>query len=233
MPASRIVLALRLIQLGRGCPGSCSRCSVHRVAGCVSLKTATFITACVCSVSLFVTEFRSACLIGQSSAPYSSILPVRKCLRDEFQRFPCVHTTAGPTLPSSDCGLSVDHIQTPTPTLACPSLAQRIASLLPAISSLSMSVLTAGSSSWFGQRMVAATRPRMCFFVLTLYLIASNVRWLCTAFGFEPLHALASLILNRCCRVSRATGVGVSPANLKSAPIGVMGRVPRVDLACR
>jgi hypothetical protein len=42
-----------------------------------------------------------------------------------------------------------------------------------------------------------------------------------------------SLAVNRCCLVSRATGAGVSPDSLIRAPIGVVGRAPRIDLACR
>jgi len=70
---------------------------------------------------------------------------VPRWLRKAFQRSPCLHTAAAPTLPSSDRDPSVHHIQTPAPTLASLSLAQRIASLFAAVSSLSMTVLTAGS----------------------------------------------------------------------------------------
>jgi hypothetical protein len=51
MPASLRFLAHWLIHLARCCPGPGSRCSVRRMAACESLKTATFVTLCVCSVS--------------------------------------------------------------------------------------------------------------------------------------------------------------------------------------
>jgi len=66
-----------------------------------------------------------------------------------------------------------------------------------------------------------------------MHVGAPEVRWLCTAFTLEPSHALASLAVNRCCLASRATGTGVSTDCLVSAPIGVMRRAHRVDLACR
>jgi len=130
-----------------------------------------------------------------------------------FLRSPCLHTAAAPCLPSSDRDPSVHHIQTPAPTLASLSLAQRIASLLAAVSSLSMTVLTAGSSSGLRQCMDSASWPRSCSFGITLHIGAPDVGWSCTAFSLEPSHGLASLAVNRCCLASRATGPGVSPAN--------------------
>jgi len=150
-----------------------------------------------------------------------------------FQRSPCLHTAALPTLPSSDLDPFVHHIQTPAPTLASLSLAQWIASLLAAVSTLSMTVLTAGISSGLGQRMISASQPHSYSFVITLHIGPPDVVWSCTAFSFERSHALASLAVNRCCLASRATGAGVSPDSLISAPIVVVGRAPRVDLACR
>ena len=128
-----------------------------------------------------------------------------------FHRSPCVHTAAAPTLPSSDCDPSVHHIQTPAPTLASLSLAQWIASLLATMSSLSMTILTAGSSSRLAQRVVSASGPRSCSSVISLHIGAPDVGWSCTAFSFEPLHPLASLAVNCCCLASRAPGEGVIP----------------------
>jgi len=80
--------------------------------------------------------------------------------------------------------------------------------------------------------MVSASRPHSCCFVLTVNIGARAVGWLCTAISFEPAHALVSVAVNRCCLASRTTGAGVSPDFLISALIGVVGRAPRVDLAC-
>ena len=123
--------------------------------------------------------------------------------RKAFQWSLCMHTAAAPTLLSSDRDLSVHHIQTPAPTLASLSLAQRIAALFATVSSLRMTVLAAGSSSGLGQRMVSASRPRLCSFVMTLHIGGPDVGWSCTDFSLEPSHALASLAVNRCCLVSR------------------------------
>ena len=68
IPISRRVLGLWLIHLAKGCLGQGFRCSVHRMAACELLKTATFVTLCVCSVSLFPTDSQSASPIAHSSA---------------------------------------------------------------------------------------------------------------------------------------------------------------------
>ena len=47
------------------------------------------------------------------------------------------------------------------------------------------------------------------------------------------LHASASLAANRCSLGSKITGTGLSPDSLISASHGVVGREPRLDLACR
>ena len=96
-------------------------------------------------VCLFLRDSRSACPIAHSSASYTSILPVPRWLQKDFQPSLCFHTAAAPTIPSSVLDPSVHHNQTPVPTLASFSLAQRITSLLAATSSLSMTVLTTGS----------------------------------------------------------------------------------------
>ena len=93
------------------------------MAPCESLKTAAVVTPCVCSVSSFFTDSRSACPIAHSSASKTSIRPVARWLRKALQPPLCMSTTAAPTLPSSDRDPSVHHIQTPAPTfasLSCP-----------------------------------------------------------------------------------------------------------------
>jgi len=101
------------------------------------------------------------------------------------------------------------------------------------MSTLSMTDLTAGSLSVLGQLMVSASRPLLCSLVITLNIGAPDAGWSCTAFSFEPSHALASLTVNRYCLLSRVTGAGVGAASLISAPIGVVGRAPRDDPACQ
>jgi hypothetical protein len=71
--ASRRVLTIRFIYLPSGCPAPGSRCSVRGMASCESLKTAAFITPCVCSVSRFFTDSRGASPIDNSSASSTSI----------------------------------------------------------------------------------------------------------------------------------------------------------------
>jgi len=80
-------------------------------------------------------------------------------LHKAFQPSPCLHTGAAPTLRLSDRDPSIHHTQTNVHTLASLSLAQRIVSLLGAVSSFRMTVLTAGSLSGLGQRMVSAAWP--------------------------------------------------------------------------
>jgi hypothetical protein len=230
--ALRRVLALRSFHLASGCPSPSSRCSVRRMAAWASLKTATVVTPSVCSVSLFLPDSQRVSPIPHSSALQSHFHPVPRWLRKAFQRSPCLHTAVAPTLPSSDCESSVYHIQTLAPTLASLTLGQRIASLLAAVSSLSMTVLTAGSSLGLGQRMVSASRHRSCSLVITLHISAPDVAWSCTALSLEPWHALVSLGVNHCCLAFRAIGAGVSSDSLTSAPIGIMGRAPRVSLVC-
>jgi len=128
------VLTLHLINLPRRCPGLGSRCTVHPIAGCESLKTATYVTQCVCRVSLFFTASRSTSLIAHSPASETSIRLVPRWMWMPFPRPLCLHTVAGPTLPSSDCDQSVYHIQTPASTVPSCSLAPQIASLFAAVS---------------------------------------------------------------------------------------------------
>jgi hypothetical protein len=139
---------------------------------------------------------------------------VPRCLPKAFQPSLYLHTAAAPTLPSSDRDSSVHHVQTPAPTLASLSLAQRFYPRFAAVSSLSMPVLTAGSASGLGQRIVSASRPRSCCFMMTLHIGAADVGWLYVSVCFEPSHAPASLAPNRGGLESRATGAGVSPESL-------------------
>ena len=66
--ASQIVFALQLFHLLSAYPGYGSRCSMNRMAACESLNTGTFVTQCVCSVSLFLTDSRRAIPIAHSTA---------------------------------------------------------------------------------------------------------------------------------------------------------------------
>jgi len=150
MPWGRRLRALLLIRLGSRCPGPGSRCAAHRIAACESLQTATVFTPCICNVSLFSIATSSASPITHSLASKTSIRLVPRRLRQDLHSFPCLHTAAAPTQPSSERDPSVHHIQTPAPVLASFSLAQCCAALLAAAVSSSMVVLTAGSSPGAG-----------------------------------------------------------------------------------
>jgi len=187
IPASRTVLALRFIHLATGCPGPYSRRFVGRIVVGKSLKMATFSTLCVCIESVFLTYSRRASPIAHSSASHNSFCPVPWWLRKAFQRSPFLYTAPARTLSSSDHDLSVHQIQTPGPTLASLSLAQRVASYLATSSSLSMTALPAGFPSGVGQRMVSASQPHSCSFVITLHIGAPDMVWSCIALSLEPL----------------------------------------------
>jgi hypothetical protein len=116
--------------------------------------------------------------------------------------------------------------------LASFSLAQRYPVLLAAAVSSSMVVLTTGSSPGAGQFMPLVVRPCSCSFLTTLHIGAPEEGLLCSSFSML-LHAISSLAANRCYLESRVTGAGVSPDSLISAPRGVEGRAPRMDLGCR
>jgi len=232
IPASQRFLVFRVIHQPTTCDRPSSRCSVHRKAGCESQKTSHFLSQCICSVSLLGTDSLRASPIRVSSASYTSILPVPTWLRKAFPWRPCLHAAAASTLLSLDRDPSVNHIQTPAPTLASLFLTQWVASPLSTASSLCIAILTAASSSGLGQRMVSASRPRSCTLVMILHIGAAYVGCLCTAISREPSQVLASLTVNRFSLPSRATGTGVSPDSLISALIDVVGRAPRVDLAC-
>jgi len=143
-----------------------------------SLKTTTFVTLCVSSVSIFYSDSQSASPVANGSALKNSICPVPRSLRKALQLSLCLGTAAAPNLPSSDRDPSVHHIQIPTPTFASLSLAHHSASLCAAVSSLSMTVLTASSLSRLGQHMVSASRSCSCSFLLALHICAPNLVWL-------------------------------------------------------
>jgi len=157
---------------------------------------------------------------------------VPRKLRQDLHSFPCLHPAAAPTSPVSECNPSFYHILTPAPILACFSLAQRCRALLAAVVSSSMVVLAAGSSPGAGKVIPSVVWPCSCSFLTTLHIGALEAGFLCCSFNML-LHAFASLAVNHCCLESKITGVGVSPASLISAPRGVLGSAPRLDVACR
>jgi len=158
--------------------------------------------------------------------------PVPRKLRCDLYSFPCLHTAAAPTRPSSERVPSVHHIQTRTPTLGTFCLAQRCAALLAVVVSSSMVVLTTDSSPGGGQSMPLVVWPCSCSTQITLHISApEEVLW-CSSFSLL-LHAFASLTVNRCCQAFKITGAGVSRHSLINAPWRVVGSVPRMDLVCR
>ena len=137
---------LRLIRLGnRGRWHGCW-CAVRQIVACESLKTATVVAPCHCNVSLLLTVSPSASQIAHSSASTTSIRPVPRYLRRVLHSFACLHTAGAPTRPSSERDPSIHHIQTPAPTFASFSLAQRCTALLAVLLSSSIIVFTTGSS---------------------------------------------------------------------------------------
>ena len=122
-----------------------------------------------------------------------------------------MHNVEAPTLTSSYRDPSVQQFQTPVPTISPLSLNQRIASVIAAMTMLSMNILTASYSSGRGQRMVPASRPRLCSFLNTPHISVPNKGSLYVFFCVEPTHAFAVLAVNRCYLESRATGAGVIP----------------------
>jgi len=232
MPSARSAYALQLIRLANRCPGPGSSCAARRIAVCESLKIATVLTPCLCNVSLFSIVSSSASPMAHSSASKTSMRPVPRKLRRDLHSFPCLHTAAAPTRPSSERDPSVHHIQTPAPTLASFSLAKRCAALLAAVLWSSMMVLTADSSPGTSQFMPSVVRPCSCSFLTALHIGAPEAGFWCSSFNLL-LHAFASLAVNLCCLESKITGAGVSPASLISAPSGVVGSAARMDLACR
>jgi len=98
--------------------------------------------------------------------------------------------------------------------------------------SSSMVVLTTDSSPGGGQSVPSVVRPWSCSSLIILHIGAPEEGLWCSSFSLL-LHAFASLAANRCCLESRITGASVSPDSLISAPCGVVGSAPRMDLACR
>jgi len=95
-----------------------------------------------------------------------------------------------------------------------------------------MVVLTAGYSPRAGQLMPMVAQPCSCSFVTILHIGAPEEGLLCSPFSLL-LHMLSSLAANGCGLECKVTGAGVSPNTLISAPPGVVGSMPRMDLACR
>jgi len=228
----RRLCALLLIRLASRCPGPGSKCAACQIAACESLKTATIFAPCIWNFCLFSIATSSPSPIAHSSASKTSIHQVPRMLLRDLHSFPCLHTAAAPTWPSSERDPSVHHIQTPVPILASFSLAQRCAALSAAAVSSSMVVLTAGSSLRAGQFMPLVVRPCSCGFMTTLHIGAPEAGLLCSSYSLvQP--SFCSLTANRCCLECKHTGAGVSPNSLISAPRGVVGCAPRMDQACR
>jgi len=95
-----------------------------------------------------------------------------------------------------------------------------------------MMVLTTDSSPGAGHIMPSVVRPCSCSSLTTLHIGAPEEGFRCNSFSL-PLHESASLAANRCCLESKTTGAGVSPDSLITAPHGVVGSTPMMDLACR
>jgi len=232
MPWSRRLRALLLFRLASWCPGPGSRCAARQVAASESMKTATVFTPCICNVSLCSIATSSASPIAHSSLSKTSMRPGTRKPRRDLHSFPCLHTAAAPTGPSSQRDPSVHHIQTPALTLASCSRAQRFTALLAAVVSSSMVVLTAGSSPGTGQFMPSVVRPCSCSFLTALHICGPEEGFLCSSFSLL-LHAFSILAANRCCLESKISGAGVSPDFLISARRGVVGSAPKMDLVCR
>jgi len=194
-------------------PWASSRCAARRIADCESLMNTTIFTPCICSVSLFSIATSGASPIPHSSASKTSIHLVPRMLWRDLHSFPCLHTTAAPTRPSSERYPSVHHIQTPALIFTSFSLGQRCAARLAAAVWSSMVVLTGVPSPGAGQFMPSVIRPCSCSFLTTLHIGAPEEGLLCSSFSLL-LHAFSSLAANRCCLESKVTGAGVSPDSL-------------------
>jgi len=93
-------------------------------------------------------------------------------------------------------------------------------------------VLTTNTSPGGGQIIASVVRPCSASFLTTLHIGSLEERFWCSSISL-PLFAFASLTVNLDCLESKISGAGVSPDFLSSAPGGVMGSYPRMDLACR
>ena len=156
---ARRARGLRLIRLANHCPWPGSRCAIHRIVACESLKTATVFTPSSCCLSFLFTIAPSTSQIAHSSASKTCICPVPRQLRRVLHSLPCLHTTAAPTRPSSERDQSVHHIQTPAPTFDSVALAQDCVALLAVLLLSTMTILTTGSSPRAGQLMHSVVRP--------------------------------------------------------------------------
>jgi hypothetical protein len=134
--------------------------------------------------------------------------------------------------PSSKCNLSFQHIQTPATALASFSLAKRCTAIFTVVASSRMVVLTTHTLPGASQFIPSDFRPCSCSFLTTLQIGAPEEGFWCSSFSLL-LHALASVAVNRCCLESKITGASVRPDSLTSAPRGVVGSAPRMDLACQ
>ena len=155
----------------------------------------------------------------------------RELWRD-LHTFPCLHTAATATRPSSERDPSVHHIPTPALIVDSFPIAQSCGALLAAAVSSSMVVLTAGSWPGAGQYMPLVVTPCSCSFLTTLHIGAPE-EGLLGSFVTLLLHVYSSLAANCCCLESKIASLGVSPDSRISAPHGVGGSTPRMDLACR
>ena len=93
-------------------------------------------------------------------------------------------------------------------------------------------VLITRWSTWAGHIMPSVVRPCSCSSLTALYISAPEEGFRCSSFSLL-LHESARLAGNRCCLESKITAGCVRPHSLISAPCGVVGRAPRMDLACR
>jgi len=94
-----------------------------------------------------------------------------------------------------------------------------------------MILLTTDSSPGASHIMPSVVRPCSCSALTTLHIGAPEEVFRCNSSSLQ-LHVSGSLAANRCCRESKISGTGVSHDSLISAPHGVVGNTPRMDLAC-
>jgi hypothetical protein len=98
--------------------------------------------------------------------------------------------------------------------------------------SSSMVVITAGSSPGASQFMPSVLRPCSCSLLTARYICAPEEGFLFSSLSLL-VHAFSILAANRCCLESKINTAGVSSDSQISAPRGVVGLAPRMDLACR
>jgi len=157
-------------------------------------------------------------------SPFQGGVRIRTC-RLRFD------TTAAPNLSSSVRDPCVHHVQVPDPNLPPVFFARSSAALWAEVSSSIMVVLTAGFCPGSGQWIVSALLQCACSIAATLPTGAPRVGYSKRSCDFEPSHAFGSLATTRCSLASRATAAGVSHESHITAPLGVVGSAPRMDLA--